>query len=114
MIPFPTEYSKILEQLENINLSRNPTTLLLEPSHFNTFPVAEKVIHFILKLASNIKCMEIFVGEVNDLPGIERFPSIMSKEHPAFRHYPGKKTAPQWMFPGAELTNSFFFILEKM
>ncbi|CAN5504354.1 hypothetical protein BH10BAC4_BH10BAC4_14800 [soil metagenome] len=87
--------------------------LLLEPSHFNTFPVAEKVIHFILKLASNIKCMEIFVGEVNDLPGIERFPSIMSKEHPAFRHYPGKKTAPQWMFPGAELTNSFSSFWKK-
>ena len=42
-----------------------------------------------------------------ELPGIEKFPSITSKEHPAFLHYPGNKTAAQWMFPQVELTSSF-------
>ncbi|CAN5359256.1 hypothetical protein BH09BAC3_BH09BAC3_09850 [soil metagenome] len=87
--------------------------LLLEPSHFKKFPVSEKVIKFILNLASNINGIQIITGEIEDVPGIEKFSSVTSKDHPAFRHYPGYKTAAQWMFPKVELTPSFSSFWKK-
>ncbi len=83
--------------------------LLLEPSHFDfeKYPVSEKVMNFILHLAENIMGIQIFVGEVNEIPGIEKFLSIYSKAHPAFKHYPGQQDEVDWMFPDAELKNSF-------
>lgn len=87
--------------------------LLLEPSHFDRFPVSEKVIEFIFSLSSNIKGIQIFAGELTELPGFENFPVVISKEHPAFRHYPGIKTAAEWMFPNVELTSSFSSFWKK-
>lgn len=88
--------------------------LLLEPSHFRQFPVSEKVIRFILSLAKNIEGIQIFVGEAAEIPGLHQFPFIASKEHPAFRHYPGIKDERDWIFP--ELSgyyNSFFSYWKK-
>lgn len=73
--------------------------LILEPSHFNQFPVSDKVMNFILSLAKGINGLQIYIGEVKDIPGLTAFPEIISKEHPAFRHLPGTKDEPQWMFP---------------
>ncbi len=78
--------------------------LLLEPSHFDRFPVSEKVIDFILSLASNIEGIQVMVGEVEDLlaahgPTARREEILVSKEHPAFLHYPGRKDPRDWMFP---------------
>lgn len=81
--------------------------LILEPSHFKKLPVSKRVLDFILELSSNISQLQIFVGEVNEIPGLENFPAIYSKAHPAFEHYPGIKDAPEWMFPNAVLKNSF-------
>ncbi len=88
--------------------------LLLEPSHFKQFPVSDKVIEFILSLAQNIEGIQVFTGEISDIPFISKVPAIVSKEHPAFRHYPGQKEARDWMFP--EVTgfyNSFFGFWKK-
>lgn len=77
--------------------------LLLEPSHFSKFPVSEKVMQFILDLAKNISGIQVYTGEVQDLiktAGIDDaaiHKQIISKEHPAFIHYPGIKDARDWM-----------------
>lgn len=64
--------------------------LILEPSHFDKLPVSEKVMNFILDLANNIDNLQIFVGEVNELPGIEQMDKIYYKPHPSFQHFPGQ------------------------
>lgn len=88
--------------------------LLLEPSHFKQFPVSNKVIAFVLSLAKNIEGIQVFTGEISDIPYINGVPAVWSKEHPAFTHYPGQKDAREWMFP--EVTgfyNSFFSFWKK-
>lgn len=79
--------------------------LLLEKSHFNAFPVSETVINFIIELAKNIEGIQIYVGEIQDIElayknaAIDPSKFIISKEHPAFTHYPGIKDHREWMFP---------------
>ncbi|MFN5169271.1 MAG: FAD-binding domain-containing protein [Cyclobacteriaceae bacterium] len=81
--------------------------LLLEPSHFQRYPISQRVLSFILELAKNVPGLQVFTGEVHDIPGLSDFPAIFSKAHPAFRHYPGVKDEPEWMFPQAKPGNSF-------
>ncbi len=53
--------------------------LVLSPSHFERFPVSEKVIDFIIRLAKdNIAGIQVFVGEIEDLR--DSFRVISSKE----------------------------------
>ncbi len=83
--------------------------LLLEPSHFKQYPVSEKVINFILDLAKNINGLQVFSGELNEIPGLMRFPAIYSKEHPVTKHFPGIKEERDWIFPETKgFYNSFF------
>lgn len=81
--------------------------LVLEPSHFRRHPVSEPVMEFILALSSNVEGIQIFSGEVENIPGLQRFPNIYSKAHPSFMHYPGVKDSPTWMFPEAVVEGSF-------
>ncbi len=75
--------------------------LLLEPSHFEKFPVSEQVLGFIIRLAKeNIPGIQVFYGECNDIPGLTRFSSIYYKEHPISMHYPGTREEREWLFPG--------------
>jgi len=88
--------------------------LVLEPSHFKQYPVSEKVIRFIIELAANIDGLQLFIGEINEIPDLAKFPAIYSKEHPAFNYYPGKKDEREWMFPGVTgMFNSFFSFWKK-
>ena len=88
--------------------------LLLEPSHFREYPVSEKVISFIIQLAKNIEGIQVFAGELADLPDIQKCPAIYSKEHPAFPHYPGIKDEREWLFPEIQgLYPSFFSYWKK-
>lgn len=88
--------------------------LLLEPSHFRQFPVSGKVIQFILSLAKNIEGIQVFTGELQELTALNRFPVVISKEHPAFVHYPGIKDEREWLFPGISgLYPSFFSYWKK-
>lgn len=74
--------------------------LLLEPAHFNKFPVSEKVLAFIIQLAKqNIPGIQIFVRDVNEIPGIQNVQHIFSIEHPTSRNYPGTKDPYPWLFP---------------
>jgi deoxyribodipyrimidine photo-lyase len=85
--------------------------LLLEPSHFNQYPVSDKVIQFIIDLSKNIEGIQIFSGEIEDISDIYKERNswneqkIISKEHPVFTYYPGIKDQRDWMFP--EVTGYF-------
>jgi deoxyribodipyrimidine photo-lyase len=88
--------------------------LLLEPSHFEQYPVSEKVINFILDLTKNIDGLQVFSGEVKEIPGLSNVPAIYSKEHPLTKHFPGIKEERDWMFPETKgLYNSFFSYWKK-
>jgi deoxyribodipyrimidine photo-lyase len=89
--------------------------LLLEPSHFENYPVSEKVIKFILFLAGQIKGLQVHVGECDDISKFYTDPHtyIISKEHSAFRHYPGIKDDREWMFPSVSGYHPSFFSFWK-
>lgn len=74
--------------------------LLLEPSHFERFPVSGKNLQWMLELAtSNIPDLKVFVGEFSELG--ERLSNVnfIFKEHPLFAHYEGTTEERVWMFP---------------
>jgi len=87
--------------------------LLLEPSHFNKYPVSEKVLDFIVALSKNIEGIIVYVGEVDALikqyEGLTISNAFISKEHPAFEYYPGIKDKRDWMFPNTEGYYPSFF-----
>ncbi len=93
--------------------------LLLEPSHFQKFPVGEKVIDFILALSKNIPEIKIIVSEVFELLELYKNSeftdkALISKEHPAFVHYPGIKDKRDWMYPEVKgYFNSFYSFWKK-
>ena len=89
--------------------------LILEPSHFNQYPVSDKVINFIIDLSKNISGIEIYVGEVDSLVSQYKNTDLtisnafISKEHPAFEYYPGIKDCRDWMFPTTQGYYPSFF-----
>lgn len=88
--------------------------LLLEPSHFKKFPVSKKVMDFTLELAKNIDGLQLFSGEANEIPALQQYPAIYSKEHPSYKHLPGIKEERDWMFPDVKgFFNSFFGFWKK-
>ena len=105
----------IWRKLEKVN-----RVLLLEPSHFNQYPVSDKVIEFIIGLSKNIEGIQIFTGEIEEIKNIYKANNvwddqkIISKEHPSFTYYPGMMVQRDWMFP--EVTGyypSFFSFWKK-
>ncbi len=72
--------------------------LLLEPSHFEKYPVSDKTIEFILKLAENIERIQIYVGEFDELKTEHNLTEICFKEHPTNAHYTGTQDERDWMF----------------
>jgi deoxyribodipyrimidine photo-lyase len=73
--------------------------LLLEPNHFEQFPVTEKVLQFMIDLAiTNISGIQIFIGNFKDLfQQIQT--TIYFKEHPTTKHYQGIQEERDWLFP---------------
>ena len=91
--------------------------LLLEPSHFQKYPVNEKVLEFILALSKNIEDIHVFVGEFSELKSIyesNKNDNFIFKEHPMFDHYKGIQDGRDWMFPSVTgYYNSFFAFWKK-
>jgi deoxyribodipyrimidine photo-lyase len=93
--------------------------LILEPSHFNKYPVSDKVIDFIMELSKNISGIEIYAGEVDTLlsqyenTAFTHSNAFISKEHPAFEYYPGIKDSREWMFPNTQGYYPSFFSFWK-
>jgi len=73
--------------------------LLIEPNHFEQFPVTEKVLQFIVDLAiKNIPGIQIFIGNFESLSQHIQS-SIYFKEHPTALHYKGIEETRDWLFP---------------
>lgn len=89
--------------------------LVLEPSHFAAHPISVKRVKFIMKLAANIPGLQVYVGEVNDLPGLAAASDIRRKPHPATAHFPGVAEDIEWLFPQMpqRMYNSFFSYWKK-
>jgi deoxyribodipyrimidine photo-lyase len=96
--------------------------LVLEPSHYRRFPVSEQVIHFIIQLSKNIEGCQVFTGEVAQLEayvgaltGNNAVPSFITREHPAFGHFPGQKDNREWLSPAVNgYFPSFFSYWKKL
>ncbi len=74
--------------------------LLLEPAHFEKYPVSEKVLSFIIELAKqNIPELKIFTGSFQELKKKFSNSTIYFKEHPLTQHYKGIQEPRKWMFP---------------
>ncbi len=86
--------------------------LLLEPSHFQRYPVSPRVLDFIVSLSRNIDGIRVFVGEFSDLVA-DRELDIYYKEHPLARHYQGTETSREWMFDVRGYYSSFFSFWKK-
>ncbi len=89
--------------------------LLLEPSHFNAYPISQKVLQFILDLATqNIPNIQIVVAEFELLKTMALSANIIFKEHPINAHYTGTKDPRHWLFPEVhQYFGSFFSYWKK-
>ncbi|MBG9376825.1 deoxyribodipyrimidine photolyase [Panacibacter sp. DH6] len=92
--------------------------LLLEPSHFEKYPVSKQVIDFILALGKNILGLQVYTGEMSAIAKL--YPNsetaneqIVSKENPVYSHYTGKREERDWMFPEVVKPYSSFFAFWK-
>jgi deoxyribodipyrimidine photo-lyase len=91
--------------------------LLLEPSHFDKYPVSEKVLAFVLALAKNITGITVFTGAFKELQALYASDEskIIFKEHPAFAHYKGTCDSREWLAPSITGNfNSFFSFWKKV
>jgi deoxyribodipyrimidine photo-lyase len=74
--------------------------LLLEPAHFEKYPVSESVLSFIIELAKeNIPDIKLFTGSFQALQEQFSDATIYYKEHPLTQHYKGIQEPRKWMFP---------------
>ena len=88
--------------------------LLLEPSHFEEYPVCQKSIDFALNLAKeNVPFIQIYVGEFDDLMKRHELKEVYFKEHPANTHYVGIEESRDWMFDVKGYHSSFFSFWKK-
>jgi deoxyribodipyrimidine photo-lyase len=90
--------------------------LLLEPFHFEKYPISEKVLSFIINLSKNIEGITIYVGEFIDIEKQYKNSNemIFFKEHPAFTHYNGICDSRDWLAPNTTgYFNSFFSFWKK-
>lgn len=87
--------------------------LLLEPSHFEEYPVSQMTIDFIMSLSENIKNIQLFVGEFNELKDTYKLKDIYYKEHPLNNHYKGIEEQRDWMFSVKGYYPSFFAFWKK-
>lgn len=88
--------------------------LLLEPEFFRQYPVSDKTIQFVLKLSENIRDIQLFVGEFNELPASIDFHQLHYKEHPANRHFTGHPHPRDWMTNEVEGYFPSFFQFWKL
>ena len=88
--------------------------LLLEPSHFSQFPVAQNTITFISKFSEeNIEHIQVYIGEFNELISAYNCKKVHYKEHPTNSHYRGIEVPRDSMFDVKGYYPSFFSFWKK-
>ncbi len=102
-----------LDPLWKKDISAN-RILLLEPSHFEQYPVSQNTIDFIFNISEeNIENIQIYVGEFHELIKEHNFGDIYYKEHPLNQHYEGIEEPRDWMFTVKGYYPSFFSFWKK-
>jgi deoxyribodipyrimidine photo-lyase len=102
-----------LDPLWKDDISAN-RILLLEPSHFEEYPISPKTLNFIRSLArENIDQIQVFVGEFHELASMFDSNEIYFKEHPLNAHYNGVEEPRDWMFEVDGYYPSFFAFWKK-
>ncbi|TYC16284.1 deoxyribodipyrimidine photolyase [Bizionia gelidisalsuginis] len=83
--------------------------LILEPSHFEEYPISQNTIDFIITFSEeNIANIQIYIGEFNTLITTYNFGNIFYKEHPLNKHYKGIEEPREWLFNVEGYYPSFF------
>lgn len=73
--------------------------LLLEPEHFNQYPISKKCIHFMLDLSLNIANIQMYIGSFNSLCKEYNIKNTYYKEHPLNIGYAGTEESRDWIVP---------------
>jgi deoxyribodipyrimidine photo-lyase len=87
--------------------------LLLEPDHFNRYPVSPKVLRHILNCSARINGLQVFVGSYDQLIQLAPDETFYFKEHPFSRHYHGVQDEREWMTGVKGYYPSFFAFWKK-
>jgi deoxyribodipyrimidine photo-lyase len=87
--------------------------LLLEPSVFEKYPLAQHTIDFVLKLSENIPGIQVCTGEFSELSNGFYYDKIYFKEHPLNSHYHGNCDERDWLTPVKGNFPSFFSYWRK-
>jgi len=88
--------------------------LLLEPTHFEQYPIAQKSIDFMLQFSEeNISNIQIYIGEFSAFNKVYNSTTIHYKEHPLNNHYKGIEESRDWMFEVKGYYSSFFSFWKK-
>jgi deoxyribodipyrimidine photo-lyase len=85
--------------------------LLLEPAFFDTYPVSQKCIDFMLALAKNIPNIHVYVGSFESL-GLNAI-NTYYKEHPLNQGYRGLEEPRDWIVKEVEGYYPSFFVYWK-
>ena len=88
--------------------------LLLEPSHFNQYPISLNSMNFMLEFCKyNIDTIQIYVGEFTDFI-LDHAPNDVNfKEHPLNSHYSGNSFPRDFIFDVKGYYPSFFSYWKK-
>ena len=100
-----TTYNLDPNWLKELDANR---VLLLEPSHFEKYPISDRVLKFILKLGENIAGLQLFVGSYKKLCDQTKGQLHYFKEHPFYSHFEGEKHDRDWLSQNVEVHTSFF------
>ena len=74
--------------------------LIIDPTWFDRFPVSELVMDFIVRQGQTVMPeLEIFVGDIFAVPGIDGAANIYAKPHPTNRHWPATFDERELLFP---------------
>ncbi len=83
--------------------------LLLEPSHFEDYPICQRSLDFMIQYAKkNISDIQIYSGDFKDFKKQYDIDCVISKEHPFNKHLNGIIDERDWMFTDQTLFPSFF------
>ena len=118
-IDFNKQVPTLLYNFYNIdpNWKRNIDAnriLLLEPSIFSKYPIAQKTVDFMIALSKeNIPNIQLFVGEFHELQNNYNHQKIIFKEHPLNYNYNGIQESRDWMFSIKGYHPSFYAFWKK-
>ena len=87
--------------------------LLLEPHHFDQYPISPKSVSFLLALTNNIPNIQIYTGAFESFAEKHKTSTCYFKEHPFNQHYQGICEPRDWICEEANGYYPSFFAYWK-